>query len=223
MVKTMGTRPVRPLRLAFRGLAFDLADALVTDAQQKACITRRVAGGAALRDRVAHCAGSGILRGAGALPFTKGRLNCLADPAKRVEIRLDCDVERVLRHVEHERDCLARHELDLIETSGLGKDPTQFRHVDRPPSAASNGPDHVVRLHDRHQPFPNASSRLMRIPIAVISLTWRCLGTVTSTDPQRQTSCFAPCRSSLHVTPRLRAVLATRRRSLSRFLPSSLS
>ncbi len=33
----------------------------------------------------------------GALPFTKGRLNCLADAAKRLEIGLDCDVARVRR------------------------------------------------------------------------------------------------------------------------------
>src|SRR5450756_189557 len=71
-----------PLPLAVRRLPFDLADALVADAQEKACVARRVAGGADLRDRVAHCAGSGILRGAGALPFTKGRLNCSRTPPR---------------------------------------------------------------------------------------------------------------------------------------------
>ena len=63
--------PALELPLAFRGLVFGLADSLVADAQEKACITRRVAGGADLRNRVAHCAGSGILRGAGTLPLTR--------------------------------------------------------------------------------------------------------------------------------------------------------
>lgn len=61
------------------------------------------------------------------------------------------------------------------------------------------------------------------MPTAVISLISRCLGTVTSTARQRQTSWFALWRTSVHATPCLLAVLAIRRSSSTRFIAASLS
>jgi hypothetical protein len=114
-----GKRSLLPLRLSVGSVPCYLAYALVADPEQEPCVTRRVAGGADLRNCVSHGRGSGILRSAGAISLAKSRLDGLADSTKGVEIVLDDNVERVFGYLSHERDDLADHRLRVIEPTDL--------------------------------------------------------------------------------------------------------